>query len=430
MIRNQARARRRTVLTGASAAAALGASSACGDDGPSGTADDPVEIGFEWWGDENRADITQQAIDLFEQKNEGITVQPNFADYPPYWEGLTTRSASQDLPDVFQMDYPRLRQFGGSGMLTPLDGLVDTSDFRGSLLETGKVDGELLAVPVGANTNGLVYRADLFAEHDVRVPEPGYSWDDYGRIITNLTDALGEGTWGGEDWTLSYIFLEMWLLQQGSRFYAEDGSGLGFTQEQLVEWWNMTVPLLESGALPPPSTSAEWDDGMTEGAVASMIRWDNILTGLAPTVSEIGGELALAAPPTVDPDNLGIYFKPSMQFVIAANSEHPEEAGKLIDFLLNDPEAIAILGTNRGIPATNAGLENIEVDEHSQQILDYEDSVSEHMIDAPPPPPAAAGAVEAKFAQYFEQVRFEEYTPAEAAELYFGEAETLFSAEQ
>ncbi|GAB3230548.1 extracellular solute-binding protein [Glycomyces halotolerans] len=430
MISNHPRAKRRSLLAGAAGAAVLGATAACGDDGPAGTADDPIELSFEWWGNDERAEVTRQALDLFEERHEGITVRANFADYAPYWEGLTTRSASQDLPDVFQMDYPRLRQFGGNGMLTPLEGLVDTSGFRGNLLETGKVDGELFAVPVGANTNGLVYRADLFAEHDIAVPEPGYTWDDYGRLVTTLTDALGEGRWGGEDWTLSYIFLEMWLLQQGGVFYAEDGSGLGFTRQQLVEWWNMTVPLLESGALPSPSTSAEWSDGMTEDAIASMIRWDNILTGLAPTVAENGGTLALAAPPTADPGNLGIYLKPSMQFVVAANSEYPEESGMLVDFLLNDPEAAKILGANRGIPATDAGLENMEVDEYTRQILDYEDSVAEHMIDAPPPPPAAAGAVEAKYAQYFEQVRFEELTPAEAAELYFTEAETLFAGER
>lgn len=429
MIRNPIR--RRTILTGATAAAALGVTAACSDDGPAGTADDPITIGFEWWGNEERAEITQQAIDLFEQKNEGIKVQANFADYPVYWEGLTVRMASRDLPDVFQMDYPRLRQFGSTGMLLPLEGLVETSDFREGLLETGKLDGELVAVPVAANTLGLVYRADWFDAHGVPAPETGYSWDDYGNTIATLTPALGEGKWGAENWPVSYLFLEMWLRQQGGSFYTEDSTGVNFTKEQLIEWWGMTTALQEAGHIPPVQETASWaGDGLAIDTLASEIRWDSFITGIWPTVSENGGALALAAPPTVNPDNLGIYLKPSMQFVIAAGSEHPEQSAALIEFLLTDPEAIAILGTNRGIPATNVGRESIEVDEAAQAIFDYEASIEQYLAPPPPAPPAAAGAVEAKYTEVYEQVQYGEMTPAEAADRFFAEAEALFAAEQ
>nr|WP_277605898.1 extracellular solute-binding protein [Glycomyces sp. L485] len=419
-------------MTGAAAAATVGAAAACGDgDGPAGTADDPITIGFDWWGNETRADLTTQALALFEEKNPGIKVRPNFSDYAPHWESLTTRMASQDLPDVFQMDYPRLLQFGGTGMLTPLEGLVDTSDFRGNLLDTGMVDGELLAVPVAGNTNGLIYRDDWWSEHGLSAPEPGYTWDDYSDAIATLSPALGEEKWAAEDWTNSYIFLEMWLLQQGSFFYSEDGSQLGFTKEQLVEWWSMNSSLKADGHLPPADVGSEWDaGGMEADAIGSMIRWDNALANVWPFVEDNGGTVAIGAPPTLDPGNLGIYLKPSMQLVIAANSNHPEESGKLIEFLLMDPEAVKILGTNRGIPATNTGLASVELDPASQAIVAYEESVAAHLGAPPPPPPAAAGGVQVKYTELVEQVQYEEMTPEEAAERFFTEAETLFAAEQ
>ncbi|THV42490.1 ABC transporter substrate-binding protein [Glycomyces buryatensis] len=431
MIRHSPRARRRTLLTGATAAAALGASAACGDDGPAGTADDPVTIGFEWWGDEARAEITQQAVDLFEQKNEGIKVRASFADYPVYWEGLTTRMVSQDLPDVFQMDYPRLRQFATNGMLLPLEGVVDTSDFREGLLDTGKIDDELIAVPVAANHLGLIYRADWYAEHGIDAPQPGHTWEEYGETIRTLTAALGEGKWGAEDWARSYLFLEMWLYQQGASFYTEDSASLGFTKDQLLAWWETSAPHIEAGDIPTFEEASSWTaDGMVEDTLASEIRWDSAVTGLWPAVEEAGGQLALAAPPTSDPNNLGIYRKPSMQFVIAANSENAEASAKLIEFCLTDPEAIAILGTNRGIPATNVGLESVELDEASQAILDYEESVAEYVAPSPPAPPAAAGAIEAKYTEIYEQVQYAELTPEAAADLFFEEAATLFASEE
>src|SRR5690606_15002677 len=82
MIRHPYRAKRRTLLTGATAAAALGATAARGDDAPAGTADDPITISFEWWGDEARAEITKAAGNLFQEKNEGIKVGASFSDCP------------------------------------------------------------------------------------------------------------------------------------------------------------------------------------------------------------------------------------------------------------------------------------------------------------------------------------------------------------
>lgn len=423
--------RRRTLLTGATAAAALGATAACGDDGPAGTADDPIEISFEWWGDDARAEITKEAIALFEKKNEGVKVQVNFADYPVYWEGLTGRMASQDLPDVFQMDYPRLRQFGSSGMLLPLDGVVKTDDFREGMLDTAKLDGKLIAVPVGSNVFGLMYRADWFEAHDIPVPEAGYTWEDYGTTVAALTTALGEGKWGGVDWASSYLFAELWLRQQGGSFYSDDAAALNFTREQLVEWWGTSAPFKEQSAIPSAEVVAEWTaGGMAGDHIATEIRWDTAINGYWSTVTENGGTLAIAPPPTADPGNLALHLRPSVQFVIGANTEYPEQSAALIDFLLHDPEAIRVCGTNRGIPSTNTGLANVEFDEASQIVLDYEATVEQHLADAPVMPPSAAGAIEAKFTEIYEQVQYGEMSPTDAADLFFTEAETLFASER
>jgi multiple sugar transport system substrate-binding protein len=423
--------RRRSLLAGATAAAALGATAACGDDSPAGTAEDPVEIGFEWWGDEARAEATQQAVDLFMAKNEGIKVQVNFADYPAYWESLTGRMASRDLPDVFQMDYPRLRQFGATGMLLPLDGVVATDDFRDGVLDTAELDGQLVAVPVGSNMFGLIYRPDWFEEHGITPPQAGYTWEDYGNLVTQVSEALGEGKWGGADWASSYLLMELWLRQQGAAFYADDAGSLAFTKEQLVEWWSSTTELVASGAMPPPDVVAEATaPGIAAGVMATELRWDTAMSGYWAAVAESGGTLALAPPPSADPANLGLHLRPSVQFVIAANSEFPKESAKLIEFMLSDPEAAAILGTNRGIPSTTTGLESVEIDEASQVVLDYEATVEQYLIEAPVVPPAAAGAIEAKFTEVYGQVQYGEMTPAEAADLFFTEAGTLFQSEQ
>ena len=48
-----------------------------------------------------------------------------------------------------------------------------------------------------------------------------------------------------------------------------------------------------------------------------------------------------------------------MLYAISAKSQHPKEAAKLLNFLVNDPEGVEIIGTERGIPASKVALEQL-----------------------------------------------------------------------
>lgn len=56
----------------------------------------------------------------------------------------------------------------------------------------------------------------------------------------------------------------------------------------------------------------------------------------------------------------GTFYKVTLSFAIGANSQHPHEAALLINYLLNDPEGVAIMGTQRGIPASKAAYSTLE----------------------------------------------------------------------
>src|SRR5690606_3546778 len=146
-------------------------------------------------------------------------------------------------------------------------------------------------------------------------------------------------------------------------------------------------------------------------------------TGEAPDV-----KFGMVAPPTSNPDNSGLYLKPSMLLSVSARTEHPTEAAKLVDFLVNDPEAAKILGTNRGIPATNAALDAIELNEVDKQIVEYEKSVEDSMQPAPPPPPPGAGSIEQTFSDINEEINFKRTTVDQAVEKFFSEAEQALKA--
>ena len=92
-----------------------------------------------------------------------------------------------------------------------------------------------------------------------------------------------------------------------------------------------------------------------------------------------------------------LYLKPSMLHAISAKTEHPEAAATLVNFLINSPQSGEIFGTNRGLPASETALDAAELDPLSQQIKDYEASITDRLGDAPPVPIVGAGTLEEKF---------------------------------
>ena len=48
-----------------------------------------------------------------------------------------------------------------------------------------------------------------------------------------------------------------------------------------------------------------------------------------------------------------------MAFAICASSQHPHEAAMLIQYLLNDPEGIMIMASERGVPASKIGYDTL-----------------------------------------------------------------------
>ena len=63
---------------------------ACGSGGSSGGGESsgPVELRFSWWGNNDRAAITQKALDAFMTANPNIKVKGEFTDFNGYFDDL------------------------------------------------------------------------------------------------------------------------------------------------------------------------------------------------------------------------------------------------------------------------------------------------------------------------------------------------------
>ncbi|GHH80618.1 ABC transporter substrate-binding protein [Streptomyces capitiformicae] len=398
----------------------------CSDADESSRAGGKVVLRYTWWGNPDRAAKTQAAVDLFEERNPGIDVQTSFTGYEAYKQKLATQAAGGDAPDVMQLDYRMIDQYATGGVLLDLSKqqqALRTSELEPGLLATGKVDGRQYAIPQGRGTETMVYDTEQWKAAGLEPPRVGWTWSQWADAMRTVAEKTGEP--GGTDPGQSEDAFEVWLRGQGRTLYTEDRR-LGFTADDLTRWWTFTDKLRREGAVSPAEQTTQLDGSVENtplgrGKAASDVNWDAPASGylaLVPT------GISLAPMPAGEDGTPGQYFKPSMFMGVAADSGHPEESAKLVDFMLNDKDAAKILGATRGIPVNESIREDIAADlkDFDKTIYDYQATV-EGKLDAPPQaPPSGDTALQTTFMRDYDQVSYQRMSPREAAENYITEA--------
>lgn len=381
-----------------------------------------VELHFEWWGNDQRAELTEQAIDLFMEANPNITVTTAFATFTDYWPAMNTKIAGGDAPDVLQMDYTYLREYAERGVLMDLNEQVgsnlDVDGVLPALMQGGTLDGSLYGVPMGRNLMSFQYDPVIWEEAGLEPPEAGWTWQDYLDAAIAITESNGGDPVGTSGFGQHVTMFEVWLIQQGKELYTEDGQ-LGFTRDDLVAWWEQEQAFFDAGAAANPFPDDPAATRLGSHQSASELLWDNFLAG---TETTYGSELHVAPWPS-DTGDMGAYFKPSMMLSVAERTEHPEEAAMLVDFLTNDPEVGTLWGVDRGIPSAASQLEAIEVTGVEQRIQEFQVAVEDLVSDTPPPPPQGAAEIERAMLVVAEELRLGQVSIEEAADRMFSEAE-------
>lgn len=422
-------ARRRGVaLTALTAAGVLALTACSGDSGalPSdddGGGDGDVEIRFAWWGSDDRHKTTQQIIDLFEEKNPGITVVPDYTDWDGYWDKLATATAGGDTPDVITQEERYLSDYASRGVIGEMTG-VDTSEIPEDVLSTGEVDGKLVGIPTGVNAYAMVADPQIFADAGVEMPDDTtWTWDEYVDIAGKIAKGAGDGVWGAQDYGFNEAGLNVLARQKGETLYNEDGT-LGVSKETVAEFFQTSLDLMANGGQPDASRSVEYQNAGPEGSLlgtnagAMGVWWSNQLGALS---DASGHDLELLRlPGESEFERTGMYFKPAMYYSISAKTEHPEESAKLVDFLLNDPEVAKLQLTDRGLPANLTVREAIlpDLTAADQKVADFMAALEPEIVDNPAVPPNGANEIQDIMIRINTEVLFERMTPDEAADAF------------
>ncbi|MER6141111.1 ABC transporter substrate-binding protein [Streptomyces sparsogenes] len=425
MLRNRTRVSCALALTFTLCAALTG----CGG-GEGGGSGGKVTLRFTWWGNPDRAARTEAAVKLFEKKNPAIRISTSFAGFDAYKQKLATQAAGGDAPDVMQLDYRMINQYADGGVLLDLGRHKElrTSEMDKGLLATGVVNDKRYAIPVARGSETVVYDSVLWRKAGVPEPKPGWTWDDWADAMRKLSRSKAvkdAGRVGGTDPGQSEDVFEIWLRGQGKALYTDDYR-LGFTADDLARYWEWCSKLRKEGAVSSAEQTTQMDGSVENTPLGRLkavsdFNWDAPASGFQAIVGE---GVKLAPMPSGEDGTPGQYYKPSMFFGASAKTGHPKEAARFIDFLLNDPEAGAILGNTRGIPANDSIREAVtpKLEGFDVVVSTYQKQFEGKLKDPPPAPPKGDASLQTTFSRDYDQVSFERMSPREAAENYVTEA--------
>lgn len=415
---------------GAAQAPAAGQQAPAGQSATGGQAASgaPVELRVVWWGSQDRHDRTIKAIQLFEQKHPNIKITYEFSSFNDYLPKLSTQAAGGGLPDVMQMDYAWIAEWSQRGLLVPLDdytknGAINVADVDTSNLDGGRVEGKLVAINLGSNSQNWVLDTDAFKKAGVDIPQDTWTWDDFEKVATTLHEKLGYWSHG-----VALADNQLWkslYLSQGAWAFSKDGTQLGYTDDKpLIDWLNMILRLQKAGAIIPHqeelasfANASPEQFPMVAGKSAMEYFWSNQITAFAKAAGDNRNFAQVALPRPAGAKSAN-YIKPSQFFSISSQSKHPQEAALFIDFVTNDIEANKILGAERGVPISNKVRDAIkpQMSKSQQAMFDYVARVSKDAQAVPPPdPPGATDVINNVYKPLIDQVLFGQLSPEQAA---------------
>lgn len=393
---------------------------------------EPVTLRFSWWGSDSRHQALLAVIDAYQKKNPHVTVEAEYQGYDGYYEKIMTTLSSNTAPDIIQLSKEWLPDIqGAKHYLADLSTLpVDLTTLKDRLLEiAGTYEGEPNLFPCTVGGSVTYVNTDFAKQYEIDLTR-AYTWKEImelGKTIHEKDEEAYLMTADGD--MLNRLFVQPYLAQKtGKPLIDQESYGLNFTKEDAAEAFQNVVDLYETNTLEPFGDAAAFagqadqNNKWINGKIGMIIDY----TGSAPKyLASIDSPLdVIPLPVTEDKKCSGVAYSGDRGYAINDNSANKEEAAKFLDFLMNDPESIAICKTDIGYCPTKqsddiliaAGVVS-EIQKKGVEISEP-DSYTNNMI-------SGNTELEVIRKDLIQEVVYGDITPEEAAEEMIAEYEEI-----
>ena len=320
-------------------------------------AQQPVELRMSWWGGNSRHQATLKALEAFEKTHPEIKVKAEYTGWDGHLSRLTTQMASGTEPDVMQTNWPWLIIFSKNGEgyydLNTLKNELDLNQYQAKDLQSTTLNGKLNGLPISVNAPVFYYNDVTWKKAGLAYPT---TWDAFFASGKSFQQKLGNNYYPYSMVDQDVILLlNAYMMQKYQKPMFDSRGKFTWNDAQWEEAFSFVKRLSDDHVVPSPKTLSSygkgnlyemkpWINGEWGGTFTWNISIRMYINNLTPKL-ELGDYVML---PGVTES--GVYFKTAQMFSVAKSSKHPKEAAMLVNFLLNDPQAIEALGLERGIP--------------------------------------------------------------------------------
>ncbi len=333
---------RSTKVVGAVAATmAVLLAAGCSGGGDDASADGDVTLEFaQWWEPELPEGELRALMDTFESENPGIKVELLSGPYASTKEQVVAGAATGTMSDVVGLDGAWVSDFAKQGALADMSQLMTDAKYDDSQLASQvQIEGSTYMIPVVNFVYPMFTNDDLLAQAGVDAPPSTRT--EFTEAAEAVT-ALGDNTYG---WIVP-LSLEApngiqndvmsWAWASGGTMLADGKPDL--TNPDVTSAVDYVKSLWDAGVVAPGSLTMKEQDKVeefTNGRVGMMIdslAHINLIRESNPDLN-----FSVSAVPAEDDftGERGIPYA-SWGIGVSENSEHKEEAWKLVDFLMSE----------------------------------------------------------------------------------------------
>lgn len=357
-------------------AASSSASSAASSDAASASTESAapagdVSLSVSWWGGDSRHEATQKALDTYAAAN-GVSITTNYNAWSGWEDAMSTALYAGTAEDLIQVNWNWIYNYnnGSNGDnfvdLNTLSDVIDLTQFDQAALDQCTIDGKLLCIPVSMTGRIFYWNETTFEKAGIETPK---TWDELLAAGETFKTKLGDDYYPLAMGEYDRMIFLVWALEcMYGKDWVTDGQ-MNYTQEEIESGLQLLLDLEQAHVIPTIQTiagdgaeSLDKNPKWMDGRYAGIFEWDSSASKFQGALNE-GQNFVVGDYLTGLGDYNGGFTKVSLGFAITTTCQQPEEAAKLLNYLLNDPEGTAIMGSERGIPLSKAAIETCEADD-------------------------------------------------------------------
>jgi multiple sugar transport system substrate-binding protein len=226
-----------------------------GDAGGGGNGGDSNTVTvWHYFSDPNQVKIMEDYKEMFEEANDGVTVDNVYVPYDQMNSKLISAVGAQTGPDVVVFNGAETATIALAGALAPLDeqwdGFADKAQFPDSVIH--RINDEIFSVQGYVNLLGLWYNKDILDEVGVQPPT---TMDELNDALDKVVAAGHQGiTLSGLPQSQGEWQAYPWLTSAGFDYANPDAASLQNAFSTIQDWtasgaltkeavtWDQTVP--------------------------------------------------------------------------------------------------------------------------------------------------------------------------------------------